>query len=603
MISDPPPKKEEPHQDVDTNDTDQKPLVAKTFSDKHNFIEPDQISLSRHTAPVPSYTRSIRKVRVLGREQEVTLAKQIEAGTVLQLEALAKFPGVIDYILKAYEKVSDSNRVEDLLLGFSNPYVAPHPNERIEARLQNEHPTYEGQRELDLTEVERRFAKLKKVHEKCQMVLYKEQDWLTPASKNALANVSNVFKCFKLTHEYHDRILLMAVKSWQILHDKRQQLEQLIGKSNLPIEAFHREFSAAERSDFWLDSYLPYQQDSKSRKEVREEIQLAIRYIDEELLDQRHSRYEIQSTQSDGDAATLEQEHYPRTRYEFVHSIYQGIQRGTEQRSRAWNALIIANQRLVIWIARKYSHPSFDFLDLVGEGNLGLMKAIRKFDYRLGYKLSTYATWWIRQSISRALGDYSRLIRLPFYMHEEVVKLNKTTQEMVHQLGNEPTPEELAERIGVNEAKVRNMQEWDRDVLSIDDPVEDALGIEALEMEFGLDQTLILDSPDEEADATLSISELKSATIADVVEDSVNESPFEHAAKSDLVHAVHSILDEMDSRESQILSMRFGIRRDREYTLQEIGELLGVTRERVRQIESVAKQRLRASIQLEELSR
>ena len=166
---------------------------------------------------------------------------------------------------------------------------------------------------------------------------------------------------------------------------------------------------------------------------------------------------------------------------------------------------------------------------------------------------------------------------------------------MTHELGREPSAEELAQRSGEDEAKIHQMQALDQEVLSIDDPVEEAFGVDAMVMEFGLDQTLILDSPDEDVDPILGIEDTKATTIGDVLEDSVTESPFEYAAKSYLIHAVHEILDEIDPRESWVLSMRLGIRKDRDHTLEEIGELLGVTRERVRQIEYTALMHLRMS--------
>ena len=589
-VIEPPAAREEPQPEVNTNDNDQEFLLDETLATEQDFNEPRQSS--RHTAPVRSYSRTVAKARVLTREREAELARQLEVGISLQLEALAIFPGVIDYILEVYEQLRDANRVEDLLLGFVNPPITLQHNEHDNSGIQTENQYIENEKELDPIEVERRIVRLKEAHVRCQTALVEAQDWQAPEVAHSLANVANLFKYFKLAPKHFDRVRLIVKTSLQILQDERQRLEHLVRKSGIPIETFHQAFKTDERVDHWLERLLMNQPYGDMLRGVETEIQSALQRIDEELLDQRHSRRELDLYQDLCNFLTPVHANRPRISDDFVYAIYRKLQQGAELRSSAWDELIIANQRLVIWIARKYWHPSYNFLDLVGDGNLGLMKAIDKFDYRRGFKLSTYATWWIRQSISRSLANYSRVIRLPVYMHDAVVKLRTTAQKMTEELGREPTAEELSYRTGEDETKVRHMQDADRDVLSIDDPVEEAFDVEAMVMEFGLDQTLILDSPDEDVDPTLGIEDIKASTIGDVVEDSRYESPIEQAAKSSLIHAVRAALDELDPRENLILSMRFGIRSDRGHTLQEIGELLGVTRERVRQIEAVALSRI-----------
>ncbi len=587
----PPAAREKPSLEVegDANEN-QEFLPDLSFTAKRDSDEPRQPS--RHTAPVRSYSRTVRKVRVLTQEHEANSFKQLEAGVRMQLEALASFPGVIPYILDIYEQVRDADRVEDLLLGFTNPPVRVHVKDGAKPNIDLEDQNVESGEAPDPSEVERRFAVLKVAHARLQSALAEGQDWESPEAIYAAADVANTFKYFKLAPNHLHHIRLMVESSWRVLQDQHHRLEQLMQQCGIPIETVDQVLKEGGPSDHLINRiHLNYPHGDRLTAVIKK-IRLARQRIDEELLDQRHSRREIESNQNGSNASTTVRTHVPSVDYDFVHTIYQKLQQGMELLNRAWHELIIANQRLVIWIARNYSHPNIEFLDLVGEGNLGLMIAIDRFDYRRGNKLSTYASWWIRQSITRAIANSGQLIRLPVYLYEAVGKLIRTEEQMTRELGREPSAEELAERSGEDEAKVRQMQALVQEALSIDDPVEEATGVEAMVMEFGLDQTLILDSPDEDVDPTLGIKDIKATTIGDVIEDSVTESPFEYAAKSYLIHAVHELLDEIDPRESWVLSMRLGIRKDREHTLEETGKLLGVTRERVRQIESQAMRRL-----------
>ena len=590
-MNEPPAAREKPRLEVEGDAIDNREfLLDETFTARQDFDEPRQPS--RHTAPVRSYSQTVPKVRVLTREHEANSFKQLEAGVRLQLKALACFPGVIEYILDVYEQVRHTDRVEDLLLGFTNPPVRVYVKEDAKPNIEIEDQSVESSEAPDPSEVGRRIAVLRVAHARLRTALFEEQDWESPEAIYAAADVANAFKYFKLAPKHLDHIRLMVETSWRVLQDQQQQLERLLQQCGMPIETVHQVCKEGGPSDHLLRRLLLNYPHGDRLTAIVTNIRLARRRIDEELLDQRHSRREIASNQDESNASISVRTRVPSVDYDFVHAIYQKLQQGVALRNRAWHELIIANQRLVIWLARKYSHPSLEFLDLVGEGNLGLMIAIDKFDYRRGNKLSTYATWWIRQSITRAIANSGQLIRLPVYLYEAVSKLRRTEEQMTHELGREPSAEELAERSGEDEAKVRQMQALDQEVLSIDDPVEEGFGIEAMVMEFGLDQTLILDSPDEDVDPILGIEDTKATTIGDVLEDSFTESPFEQAAKSYLIHAVHELLDEIDPRESLVLSMRLGIRKDRDHTHEETGKLLGVTRERVRQIESNAMRRL-----------
>ena len=551
-----PPTEEDLLQGNEASVSDDELLEEEQLNAALDAIEKNQTG--RTTDPLRMYMREMGKVGLLTREEEIDIAKRLEAGISLQLEALAYFPGVVDYVLEAYERACKRNKIGDILVGYLNPMAVVKPAEQIDANTPKDETKDKKRKGPDPIEATKRFDELKRVYARCQRVLAKEKNWRTPKAINALDNVADVFKYFKFTPTHHDHICFMAEESWKQLHAQKRDLEKCIRRSRMPMEVFYKEFRGKEASNAWFKRHAKGNVYSSRLETYEVEILRAHRYIKEEALDQRHSKMSVKRKTGIVPNTPVDKSNRPGLTYAIIEDIHTKIRRGSKERSLAKNDMVEANLRLVMSIAKKYTNRGLHFLDLIEEGNLGLMKAVDKFEYRRGYKFSTYATWWIRQAITRAIADHARTIRVPVHMIETINKLNRITRQMTQELGREPNPEELSERMEIGDEKIRKVQEIGRDPVSMERPVG------------------------EDGDAT----------VGDFIEDPSAESQIESTALRNLSDAIEETLDDMDPRESQVLRMRFGIGMNQDHTLEEVGKQFAVTRERIRQIEADAMIRI-----------
>ena len=547
-----PPTEEDLLQGNEASMSDDELLEEEQLNAALHAIEKNQTG--RTTDPLRMYMREMGKVGLLTREKEIDIAKRLEAGISLQLEGLAYFPGVVDYILEVYERACKRKKMGDLLVGYLNPMAVVKPAEQIDANAPKDETKEKKRKGPDPIEAAKRMDELIKVYTKCQKVLKQEKNWRTPKAVKALDNVANVFKYFKFTPNHHEHICNMAEQSWKQLRSQERELEKCVRRSRMPLETFYEEYRGKEASSAWFKRHSEGNTYSKKLATYEVEIMRAHRYIKEEELDQRHSRLEMKRKTGIAPTHPIDKKNRPGLKYHLIKDIHAKIKKGERERSLAKNDMVEANLRLVMSIAKKYTNRGLHFLDLIEEGNLGLMKAVDKFEYRRGYKFSTYATWWIRQAITRAIADHARTIRVPVHMIETINKLNRITRQMTQELGQEPTPEELAERMEIGEEKVRKVQEIGREPVSMERPVG------------------------EDGDAT----------VGDFIEDASAESPVDNTAYRNLSDAIKETLDDMDPREAQVLRMRFGIGMNQDHTLEEVGKQFDVTRERIRQIEAMA---------------
>ena len=521
----------------------------------------------RTTDPLRMYMREMGKVGLLTREKEIDIAKRLEAGISDQLGAITHFPGTVEYILTVYEDVTNRGKLGELLVGYLNPMAEVKPAKQIDANTPKDETKDKKRKGPDAEEAKQRVIQLKRVHTKCTRILSQEKNWRTPKALKALNELSEVFKFFKFTQLHHDHLCQMVEESWQVLRAQRKELEKITRRCRMPLETFLEEFKKNPTSATWFDRHVKAKHSYSSKLEkFSVEVKRAHRYIKEEVTDQRHSRRRLKRKLTNRQPV-VEIIAKGGLKYETIQEIHSSIQAGSKERSLAKNDMVEANLRLVMSIAKKYTNRGLHFLDLIEEGNLGLMKAVDKFEYRRGYKFSTYATWWIRQAITRAIADHARTIRVPVHMIETINKLNRVTRQMTQELGREPTPEELSERMEINEDKVRKVQEIGREPVSMERPVG------------------------EDGDAT----------VGDFIEDAATPSPVDHTAHHNLAEAIRETLADMDPRESQVLRMRFGIGMNQDHTLEEVGKQFDVTRERIRQIEAMAMRKISNSDRIRSL--
>ena len=508
--------------------------------------------IGRTTAPVRMYMREMGTVELLTREGEIDIAKRIEDGINQVQVSVAEYPEAINYLLEQWDNyLAEEVRLSDIISGFYDPDAdetmisATHiGSELTEEQLEDEDSDLESDDDEDEEEADtgpcpeeaaENFEKLRSLYNTAR-VIFEEKGRSHPDAKAIIAEIGEHFRTFKLMPKQFDRM----VKNMRDMMDRIRVQERIIMKqvvqiAKMPKKTFVKNFANNETDSAWLDREIAAGElYSNKLSEVKFEVERCINKL----------RIIEEST-----GLNLER----------IKDINRRMSIGEAKARRAKKEMVEANLRLVISIAKKYTNRGLQFLDLIQEGNIGLMKAVDKFEYRRGYKFSTYATWWIRQAITRSIADQARTIRIPVHMIETINKLNRISRQMLQEMGREPSPEELAERMIMPEDKIRKVLKIAKEPISMETPIGD----------------------DEDSH------------LGDFIEDSTIESPVDSATMESLKNATHDVLAGLTAREAKVLRMRFGIDMNTDHTLEEVGKQFDVTRERIRQIEAKALRKLR----------
>ena len=494
----------------------------------------------RTTDPVRMYMREMGTVELLTREGEIAIAKRIEEGIRDVLTALAYFPGPVEYILETYAEVTKEDKLADLLVGYLDPtdhvpaatQVGP---DGVRITDNNDDDDEEENKGPDPEEAKKRFSTLKRVYNKTQKVLA-EKGRDSKEGQAQLEKLGEAFCCFKLVPKHYDEIVSMARDALDIVRrHERAIMMSAVRNAKVPRDVFRKEYLGNEISVTWINKLVKADKDFSQALELQRD-------------DIIRAQKKLKALSKQTDLTVTE-----------IKEINRRMSLGEAKARRAKKDMVEANLRLVISIAKKYTNRGLQFLDLIQEGNIGLMKAVDKFEYRRGYKFSTYATWWIRQAITRSIADQARTIRIPVHMIETINKLNRVSRQMLQEMGREPTPEELGERMEMPEDKVRRVLKIAKEPISMETPIGD----------------------DEDSH------------LGDFIEDTTIGSPIELATGEGLKEATRDVLGGLTAREAKVLRMRFGIDMNTDHTLEEVGKQFDVTRERIRQIEAKALRKLR----------
>tara|TARA_B100000446_G_scaffold61867_1_gene58335 strand:- start:34821 stop:36653 length:1833 start_codon:yes stop_codon:yes gene_type:complete len=498
----------------------------------------------RTTDPVRMYMREMGTVELLTREGEIAIAKRIEEGTRELMHAMSYWPGTVDRLVEEYSLIEkEERRMPDVIAGWLDPAdnvpSALDAAKAREAAAANNNSDDDDEDEntggVDPEEAKERFGKLAKAAAAATKAVEKHGRESKQAQK-ALEEQGETFKFFKLPPRQFDPLYNRVRGALdRVRAEERRIMALCVRKAKMPRKTFIKEFPGNEINEEWIPTIVAKKRDySDAIKVVRDEI----------LRSQRKLKQLEEET--DLDLASIKE-------------INRRMSIGEARARRAKKEMVEANLRLVISIAKKYTNRGLQFLDLIQEGNIGLMKAVDKFEYRRGYKFSTYATWWIRQAITRSIADQARTIRIPVHMIETINKLNRVSRQMLQEMGREPTPEELGERMDMPEDKVRKVLKIAKEPISMETPIGD----------------------DEDSH------------LGDFIEDSTITSPVESATSQGLEEATKDVLAGLTAREAKVLRMRFGINMNTDHTLEEVGKQFDVTRERIRQIEAKALRKLR----------
>ena len=495
----------------------------------------------RTTDPVRMYMREMGTVELLTREGEIAIAKRIEEGTRDLMHALAYWPENVAGLLAEYELVEKGERrLPDVIAGWLDPaddVPSAGPGSQAAAKKEesdddDEEETHSG---VDPEEAAERFGLLKKQWKKAEKAIIKHGRDSKEVEKE-LAATGDVVKFFKLPPRQLEPMYVKARTALELVRSEERLIMALcVRQSKMPRKTFIKEFPGNETDEEWIPSVVKKKRDYSDN----------LRHYQEEILRSQRKLAQIVE--------------YVGLELSVIKEINRRMSIGEARARRAKKEMVEANLRLVISIAKKYTNRGLQFLDLIQEGNIGLMKAVDKFEYRRGYKFSTYATWWIRQAITRSIADQARTIRIPVHMIETINKLNRISRQMLQEMGREPTPEELGERMEMPEDKVRKVLKIAKEPISMETPIGD----------------------DEDSH------------LGDFIEDGSIISPVEAATDIGLTESTREVLSGLTAREAKVLRMRFGIDMNTDHTLEEVGKQFDVTRERIRQIEAKALRKLR----------
>ena len=514
--------------------------------------------IGRTTDPVRMYMREMGTVELLTREGEIEIAKRIEEGIREVMAAISMFPGTVEGIISDYQRIAEEGgRLSDIFSGYIDPdddgmsgtdnAIVPGETSKPKNDKKTDDEDEEDEEQDDEDEAEegdggpdpelarQRFGA---VNEQLQVVrkTLKKHDRHSPEAVAELEALAQLFMPIKLVPKQYDA-LVVRVRSTQdnIRAQERAIMQLCVRDARMPRADFLRSFPGNETNEGWIDSLLA---DKPRYAAELEAVKGDVIRAQKKLI----------ALEEDAQLSIAD-----------VKDINRRMSIGEARARRAKKEMVEANLRLVISIAKKYTNRGLQFLDLIQEGNIGLMKAVDKFEYRRGYKFSTYATWWIRQAITRSIADQARTIRIPVHMIETINKIVRTQRQMLHEIGREATPEELAERLAMPLEKVRKVLKIAKEPISLETPIGD------------------------EEDSHL----------GDFIEDKNAILPIDAAIQSNLRETTTRVLASLTPREERVLRMRFGIGMNTDHTLEEVGQQFSVTRERIRQIEAKALRKLK----------
>jgi len=495
----------------------------------------------RTTDPVRMYMREMGTVDLLTREGEIEIAKRIEEGMRDLLNASVMYPKTVEYVLHYFQLVKDGEKkINDFLTGFLEemeevPSAGPGSQRAKEEAEAAESSDEEGSSGPDMKEVQKRMTSLKRQFNKTTKVIDKKGRHSKEANAE-FKKLGEIFQFLKFSPRMFEDIAAIARHGLNSIREKEKFIQtQLVKNARIPRKDFLALYPDNLTKVRWVDGLM---KEKKYKKDLLEKV-----------------KQDVVIAQKD----ILEIENKVGLSIKEIKEINRNMSMGETKMRRAKKDMVEANLRLVISIAKKYTNRGLQFLDLIQEGNIGLMKAVDKFEYRRGYKFSTYATWWIRQAITRSIADQARTIRIPVHMIETINKLNRVSRQMMQDMGREPTPEEFSKELDMPEDKVRKVLKIAKEPISTETPIGD----------------------DEDS------------SLGDFIEDTVIESPLENATEESLHFATDDVLASLTAREAKVLRMRFGIGMNTDHTLEEVGKQFDVTRERIRQIEAKALRKLR----------
>ncbi|WP_291373384.1 RNA polymerase sigma factor RpoD [Acinetobacter sp. UBA6720] len=517
----------------------------------------------RTTDPVRMYMREMGTVELLTREGEISIAKRIEEGIRDVLHSIAYWPNAVEVVLQEYKDYeAGERRLADILSGYLDPETDEDIPEVLEEESEiddEEESSSKSTKDVKLDDDEEeeesegdddsegesgpdpeiakvRFDELATAWKNTQAVIEKHGRSSKPA-EDALEALATVFMMFKFTPRLFDIISEMIRGTHeQIRTSEREVMRYAVRRGRMDRTQFRTSFPGQESNFAWLDEQIA--KASPDQKGYLEKVRPDVLAFQQKIADiEKDLGLDVKG----------------------IKDISKRMAVGEAKARRAKKEMVEANLRLVISIAKKYTNRGLQFLDLIQEGNIGLMKAVDKFEYRRGYKFSTYATWWIRQAITRSIADQARTIRIPVHMIETINKINRVSRQLLQEMGREPTPEELGERLEMDEVKVRKVLKIAKEPISMETPIGD----------------------DEDSH------------LGDFIEDSNITSPVDAATSEGLKEATREVLENLTEREAKVLKMRFGIDMPTDHTLEEVGKQFDVTRERIRQIEAKALRKLR----------